>query len=47
MLAALLRRHFGDDPRIPDLAVRLAHRPHDEAVDAVLGAATLDDLTER
>jgi len=44
LLAALLRRTFSDDPRIPDLAARLARRPHGEALDAVLGATTLDDL---
>jgi len=46
LLAALLRRTFGDDPRIPDLATHLARRPHAEALDAVLGATTLDDLAQ-
>jgi hypothetical protein len=45
LLAALLRRTFGSDPRLDDVTARLAELPHAEAVDAVLSAASLDELT--
>ena len=41
---ALISRTFGDDPRIPALARRLADLPREQALDAALTAATLDDL---
>jgi hypothetical protein len=44
-LAALLRRTFGDDPRIDDVAGRLARLPREQALDAALTATTLSDLT--
>jgi hypothetical protein len=43
-LAGLLRRTFGDDPRIDAIAHRLAELPQDKALDAALAATTLDDL---
>jgi hypothetical protein len=39
-----LRRRFGDDPRIPELAVRLARLPADEFFDVALSITSLDDL---
>jgi hypothetical protein len=48
VLAALLRRRFGADPRLDDVAddvaARLARLPHDQALDAVLTATDLADL---
>jgi predicted transposase YdaD len=44
-LASLMRRTFGDDPRIEPLAQNLAALPHEQALDIALTAATLDDLT--
>ena len=43
-LAALLRRRFGDDPRIDDLAARLARQPIEDAVDAIESAGSIDQL---
>ena len=45
MLATLLRRRFGDDPRIDDLAAALARRSLDDALAAIEEAASLDALT--
>ncbi|HEX2807874.1 MAG TPA: hypothetical protein VHN80_17070 [Kineosporiaceae bacterium] len=45
MLAAILRRSFGHDPRIEAIATHLAALPHDQALDTALTATTLDDLT--
>ena len=43
-LAGLLRRTFGEDPRIDAIAQRLAGLPQEQALDAALNATTLDDL---
>ena len=43
-LAGLLRRTFGDDPRIDAIAGRLAQLPQDKALEAALAATNLDDL---
>lgn len=45
-LAALIRRSFGDDPRIPALADHLATLPQEQALDAALTANTLDELIQ-
>jgi len=42
--SAILRRRFGDDPRVPAVAERLADLPVDECVARVIGATTLDEL---
>jgi predicted transposase YdaD len=47
VLAALLRRTFGDDDRIEAIATDLAQLPHDEALDLALTAKNLDDLAHR
>jgi hypothetical protein len=43
-LATLMRRTFGDDPGIDDLAHRLATLPRERALEAALTVGTLDDL---
>jgi predicted transposase YdaD len=45
-LSALLRRTFGDDPRIELLATALAALPEDQALDAALTSPSLDDLVK-
>jgi hypothetical protein len=51
VLAALLRRRFGADPRLDDvidgITARLARLPNDEALDAVLTATDPADLLHR
>lgn len=44
VLATLLRRRFGEDPRIEDVAARLARGPLDEALAAIDEATALDTL---
>jgi hypothetical protein len=44
MLASMLRRHFGDDPRIVATAERLGRLDSDEAIDVVERATSLDDI---
>ncbi len=44
MLEALVRRRFGDDPRIPATAERLASEDAGPAVEVAMSAATLDGL---
>jgi predicted transposase YdaD len=40
----LLRRRFGDDPRITSVAAGLAERAYDDALDLALTATSLDEL---
>jgi len=42
--ALLLRRRFGDDPRVDEVAARLADVADDRRLDLIASAAALDDL---
>jgi hypothetical protein len=44
VLASLLRRSFGDDPRIEAIARRMASLPQENAIEAVRSASSLDEL---
>src|SRR5690606_34914911 len=43
-LGLLMRRTIGEDPRIDALAAELAAMSQEKAIDAVLGATTIDEL---
>ena len=45
LLVLLLRRRFGEDPRIEDLAARLAARPPADALAVIEAATSLDALS--
>jgi hypothetical protein len=44
--AALIRRRFGDDPRIPAVAARLAELPEDDSIAEISAATSLNDLAD-